>query len=225
MKPKQNKPTKNQAANSCRPPKASRGCKPSETSLPNTLAGLVACYLKMQNDGSGQSGNPLRSLLEGYRELGDFKKAVDHAIDAKELVGKSYDQLAKFSGKRHGHQRRIEKDAITVVQQVLIPKKLKGMKSFEDLHAHVTATCSGIKGIGQLYIYDAALRIGAALGLSPELVYLHAGTKMGVKALGLNAKNSSLPVNAFPKPIQKLKPHEIEDFLCIFKDEFSHLKA
>jgi len=224
MKPKQKNPIKNQAANSCRPPKARGGCKPAGAPQTNTLGGLVDCYLKMQNDGSGQSGNPLRSLLEGYRELGDFKKVVEHAIDAKELVGKSYDQLAKFSGKRHGHQRRIEKDAITVVQQVLIPKKLKGMKSFEELHAHVTATCSGIKGIGQLYIYDAALRIGAALGLSPELVYLHAGTKMGVRALGLNAKNSSLPVNAFPKPIQKLKPHEIEDFLCIFKEELKAFK-
>jgi hypothetical protein len=224
MKPKQKKPIKNQAANSCRPPKARGGCKPVGTSLPNTLAGLVACYLKMQNDRSGESGNPLRSLLEGYRELGDFKKAVDHAIDAKELVGKSYDQLAKFSGKRHGHQRRIEKNAITVVQQVLIPKKLKGMKSFEELHAHMTATCSGIKGIGQLYIYDAALRIGAALGLSPELVHLHAGTKMGFRALGLNAKNLSLPVKVFPKPIQKLKPHEIEDFLCIFKEELKAFK-
>jgi hypothetical protein len=224
MRPKQRKPIKNRSANSCRPPKARGGCKPAGASQSNTLGGLVDCYLKMQNDRSGESGNPLRSLLEGYRELGDFKKAVEHAIDAKELVGSSYGQLAKFSGKRHGHQRRIEKDALTVVQQVLIPKKLKGMKSFDELHAHVTATCLGIKGIGQLYIYDAALRIGAALDLSPELVHLHAGTKKGVKALGLNAKNSSLPVNAFPKAIQKLKPHEIEDFLCIFKDELKAFK-
>lgn len=223
MKPKQNKP-KNKAASSCRPTKARSGCKPSRTSLPNTLAGLVDCYLKMQNDRSGQSGNPLRSLLEGYRELEDFKKAVDHAIDAKELVGKSYDPLAKFSGKRHGHQRRIKKDAIEAVRQALILKKVKNTKSFEELHAYVTATCSGINGIGELYIYDAALRIGASLELKPELVYLHAGTKIGVRALGLSAKNSSLPVNAFPKPIQKLEPHEIEDFLCIYKEELKAFK-
>lgn len=223
MKPKQNKPTKKQAASTCCPTKARGGCKPVGTSLPNTLAGLVDCYLKIQNDRSGQSGNPLRSLLKGYRELEDFKMAVDHAIDAKELVGKSYDQLAKFRGKRHGHQRRIKKDAIEAVRQALILKKVKNTKSFEELHAYVTATCSGINGIGELYIYDAALRIGAALGLSPELVYLHAGTKMGAKALGLDYKKSpqavkDLLANASVKPIHKLIPHEIEDFLCIFKD-------
>jgi hypothetical protein len=224
MKPKQKKPIKNQAANSCRPPKARGGCKPAGAPQANTLGGLVDCYLKMQNDRSGESGNPLRSLLEGYRELGDFKKVVEHAIVAKQLVGKSYDQLAKFSGKRHGHQRRIKRDAIDAVSKVMVPKKLKGMKSFEELHSYVTATCLVIKGIGELYIYDAALRIGAALGLSPELVHLHAGTKMGVRALGLNSKNSSLPVKVFPKPIQKLKPYEIEDFLCIFKDELKAFK-
>lgn len=223
MKPKQNK-LKNKAASSCHPPKARGGCKPVGTSLPNTLAGLVDCYLKMQNDGSGQSGNPLRSLLKGYRELEDFKMAVDHAIDAKELVGKSYDQLAKFRGKRHGHQRRIKKDAIAAVSKVLLPKKLKSMISFEELHAYVSDTCRCINGIGELYIYDAALRIGVSMDLKPELVYLHAGTKIGVRALGLSAKDSSLPVNAFPKPIQKLKPHEIEDFLCIFKEELKAFK-
>lgn len=33
----------------------------------------------------------------------------------------------------------------------------------------------------------------------------------------------ALPVSAFPKEIQKLKPHEIEDFLCIFKEELKEL--
>lgn len=42
-----------------------------------------------------------------------------------------------------------------------------------------------IPGLGELYVYDTTLRIGAKLNLFPDKVYLHAGTRLGATALGL----------------------------------------
>jgi len=42
-----------------------------------------------------------------------------------------------------------------------------------------------IPGLGELYVYDTTLRIGAKLNLFPDKVYLHAGTRLRERALGL----------------------------------------
>lgn len=76
-----------------------------------------------------------------------------------------------------------------------------------------------LHGIGELTVYDTALRIGAKLGLLPKKVYLHAGTRAGARALGLNWKATSLAVRELPSELLTLTPHEIEDCLCIFKDK------
>jgi len=40
-------------------------------------------------------------------------------------------------------------------------------------------TTRGIPGIGELAIYDTALRIAAKLRFEPAVVFLHAGTRIG----------------------------------------------
>ena len=47
----------------------------------------------------------------------------------------------------------------------------------------VEACAKQIKGIGELTIYDTALRIGFYLDIYPDKVYLHAGTREGAKRL------------------------------------------
>ena len=74
-----------------------------------------------------------------------------------------------------------------------------------------------VGGLGELYVYDTALRIGAKLNLLPNKVYLHAGTRSGAEALGFDGKATVLNVSDLPRELQKLEPHEIEDVLCIFK--------
>jgi hypothetical protein len=74
-----------------------------------------------------------------------------------------------------------------------------------------------VPGIGELYIYDTSLRIGAKLNLYPKKVYLHAGTRRGARALGLKA-DTSLNVPDLPSEFRCLLPYEIEDVLCIFKE-------
>jgi hypothetical protein len=78
-----------------------------------------------------------------------------------------------------------------------------------------------ITGIGELYICDTSLRIGAKLNLFPTAVYLHPGTRAGARALGLDDRAKMLKVSALPKPFRTLAPHELEDILCIFKDDLA----
>jgi hypothetical protein len=51
--------------------------------------------------------------------------------------------------------------------------------------------------------------IGAFLGKSPELVYLHSGTKIGAAALGLSGK--TIYPNELPPPFSRLTVAECED--------------
>jgi hypothetical protein len=53
------------------------------------------------------------------------------------------------------------------------------------------------------------------------MVYLHAGTRTGARALGLAARAATLDVSELPAEFHSLEPHEVEDVLCIFKDKFT----
>lgn len=73
-----------------------------------------------------------------------------------------------------------------------------------------------IKGIGKLTVYDTAIRIGRGLNLEPGVVYLHAGTRMGAKRLGIKVNRPSIPRNEFPIEFDGLTCAELEDLLCIY---------
>jgi len=80
-----------------------------------------------------------------------------------------------------------------------------------------------VKGVGELTIYDTANRIGAHLGLKPEHIYLHAGTKKGAeKLLGHRIKAKHINAHDLPPAFQNkaLSNAALEDILCIYKDQF-----
>ena len=91
------------------------------------------------------------------------------------------------------------------------------LSAFADLYELVDSLTGNIRGLGDLYVYDTALRIGARLRLEPEAVYVHAGTKRGANRLGLPAQHSTLPMQSLPSQLANLKPMEVEDLLCIYK--------
>ena len=95
--------------------------------------------------------------------------------------------------------------------------RLTACKSFHELHTVIGELLSPISGLGELYIYDTAVRIGAYLGLAPEFVYLHAGTRKGARALGLGRGRAYLEIRELPGPLQALSADEAESFLCIFR--------
>lgn len=128
------------------------------------------------------------------------------------------------SGKKHAHQARLSTDTLTSVSEKLNPRELAHQVSFHELHESVRSVIADIRGVGKLMIYDTALRIGAKRGLMPEFVYLHRGTMIGAHALGLDYRCPHLSKDAFPPPFSVLQPHEIEDCICIFKDELRAIR-
>src|SRR5262249_27216325 len=83
----------------------------------------------------------------------------------------------------------------------------------------ISKEISDIHGIGELTIYDTALRIGAKLDLEPTVVFLHGGTRKGARALGLDWHKEFIARDAFPSEFQPLSASEIEDVLCIYKEQ------
>ena len=122
-------------------------------------------------------------------------------------------------GSRHSHHARRRKIDLTLAHTKLKAKiaSIQKCGEFDAVHAIVKKIADSIKWLGPLYTYDCALALGAKLGIMPDKVYLHAGTRQGAQALGLLATETYLPV---PEKLKSLKPHEIEDFLCIYKKSF-----
>lgn len=125
--------------------------------------------------------------------------------------------------KRYSHQCRLKRIALQRALSVLLEEAsaMKRAGDFDGLFSLIDGALQPIPGLGELYVYDTALRIGSKLNLFPEKVYLHAGARSGARALGLNARAQVLEIKDLPSEFQVLKPHEIEDVLCIFKDEFA----
>ena len=95
--------------------------------------------------------------------------------------------------------------------------EIAAAKAFEELLRVVAEEAGRIRALGPLYVYDTALRIGAKLSVSPAVVYLHAGTRAGAKAIGIDSRREKITVAELPEPFRVLSPHEVEDALCIYK--------
>jgi hypothetical protein len=123
------------------------------------------------------------------------------------------------NGNRHPHQRRIPRALLEQVEARLqgIGRKLARASSFDDLHRAVKDEVGSLKGIGALTVYDIAHRIGAHFRKPPERVYLHAGTRTGAQTFGIGG--DFFDPKVLPKAFFRLAPSEIEDCLCIYKDE------
>jgi hypothetical protein len=128
--------------------------------------------------------------------------------------------LAEVEGKKHPHQWRIQIAALEESRRRLLDNLslLREAPSFDELHDLVGRIIGPIDRIGELAIYDAALRIGARFELEPSKVYLHRGTRKGAKALGLDWRREAIEMHELPRPLQRLTAREAEDVLCIYKD-------
>lgn len=151
-----------------------------------------------------------RAELDWFQRQASLVAAVEHAALA-----------INSNGKRYSHQRRLKRVTLEKAKQILLAniRAIARSQSFDDLFDLIQALLDPLSGVGELYIYDTSLRIGAKLNLLPSKVYLHAGTRIGARALGLDGRAKALEVLMFPPEFQQLEPHEIEDVLCIFKDE------
>ncbi len=163
----------------------------------------------------------VRHYITNYRphkqtELNWFRRqpSLESAI---KMAAKAEDHR----GKRYSHQSRITQKAMQEASRLLLEKHdvLQRCKSFHELWQRIRIFLSLVTGIGELYVYDTALRIGVFLNLLPDRVYLHAGTRAGAKAFGIASRNEEwIEVEELPRPLRELPPHEVEDILCIYKD-------
>lgn len=167
------------------------------------LTGLIEIY-KRKNKPN------LDRMLDYYKSLESLEEVIKNATLA---IGPG--------GKRHPHQWRIKKIVLEKAANRLLDgvNEINNCNSFEDIIKLAEEKTKDLKGFGELAIYDTSLRIGAKKDIYPSKVFVHAGTRKGCKALGLDDKLKTLTVQNFPEPIKDLQPHEIEDFLCIYKDE------
>jgi len=130
-------------------------------------------------------------------------------------------QCKRPDGKRHSHQHRIPSASLEDAYRRLLVADLAGCRAFDALHDAIADRITDIHMIGELTIYDITHRIGAFLGLAPTSVYLHRGTRDGAVALGFDGKRKTIDVAELPDEFHRLTPSEIEDCLCIYKDEIA----
>ncbi len=149
-----------------------------------------------------------------FKNLSSLEKAIEHAglaLDCKD--------------QRFGHQKRLKRTVLEEAKERLLrnKEKIEKCRSFDELFALIEILTQPVEGIGELYVYDTSFRIGVFLNLYPKRVYLHAGTRTGARYLGLDTEAKFLEQSVFPSEFDQLKPFEIEDVLCIFKDDLKAL--
>jgi hypothetical protein len=163
----------------------------------------------------------LRHQAGAVREHNHFKnQALEVAI---KYAGWAKDDREK----RYGHQRRIKRNTLKNWERKLSAKllEIRACKSFEDLYDLIWRIAEPMYGAGRLLAYDTALRLGANIGLRPDRVYLHAGAKVGAIKLGYPRDSTHIEVKDLPPELLKVLPEEVEDILCIYKDELGKFKV
>lgn len=150
-----------------------------------------------------------REELDHYRQFDTLQDAVAHAAMAMTR-----------NGKVHAHQRRVGRRVLSKARTALVSRlsEIEACESFDELLTLVETSTARIHRFGKLAAYDTALRIGTWRKLSPEVVYLHAGTRKGAASLGLGKGVRCVQMSEMPVELRGLSPDQVEDLLCIFKD-------
>ena len=172
------------------------------------------------------------AILNDYKK--NFKKIIedelngfrDASLTLDDCIKNSfnYKDLGNLIWKKHNHQYRVPEDVVNKVIKILLQDraKMQNESDFTVLHNLIAGLISGIKYIGELTVYDIALRIGARLEKYPEEVYLHRGSLEGaVVLLGKKAvKDRIVEKSVFPDVFRDLESYEIEHILCIYRNNF-----
>ena len=169
--------------------------------------------MSLQSDIDAYRETELRELLELERFFKSisFPSAVEYAASG-----------ITPHRKIHPHQRRIGVKRLR--QSVDMLKKnlpaIRKAKSFADLFKITKRVQLELKGLGDLWAYDTALRMAFNRGKTfyPQAVFVQAGVLKGVKKIfsKILVNGPTFPMKVFPKEIQTLKPFEVGDFLSVW---------
>jgi hypothetical protein len=154
-------------------------------------------------------------------DIPDWCKEADSGL----LALKRAALARRPNGKLHNHQAKqspyLESWFNNLAEQY---NDLLLSESFDQLHMKMQVISFHTKGIGNMAVYDTAVRFGAWLDLDPEMLYLHAGVAMGLHALYEAAlmkedKSGYYSVNLdeLPYPLNEGRADLVEDFLCTYR--------
>ena len=171
----------------------------------------------------------IESIIADYKA--NFSENIK--MEFKEIQEMTLGECIIFASgivKKHSHQYKIRNVSIYAAYKKLY-SSLKLIeeyrhRDFDELILLIADLIGDIYGIGDLYIYDISLRIGANLGKYPKKIYLHSGSLKGARIILGNekviVKGRKLEKSDFVG-FESLEPYEIEDVLCIYKDRMYFL--
>lgn len=139
-------------------------------------------------------------------------------VEAIEKSAKGIDSNGKF--RRHQFRNGKLKCQKGYAELMKYFRLIQKCESFEEIFQITEVVTVNIKGLRNLWSYDTALYISFNKGYAPKEVYVQRGVRDGVKKI-FPAHHQiqhcrSLPRKIFPKELHKLKPYEVENFLCIW---------
>lgn len=196
--------TGSSAAARCKPMRR-QGCGPASPDVDLRNAGLRALVQDYRRE-------CVARVDAEDREMRSIWKVIHHVAFARDENDRCFD-----------HQFRIRRTVGPEAESRLrgAAARIRKCESFDQLHALFRSILYGIFGVNEMYVYDAAQRMGAFLGLKPQKVYLHAGVRKGAKALGVNVRGrTSLEIHELPRALRDLSADHLENFLCIYRDYF-----
>jgi hypothetical protein len=161
---------------------------------------------------------PGAAEIERFRNM-TLKEAIRKAAESRKENRHPYEHQQK--------NWNFWPDAIRAAMAILPEAEARFRKcaDFDAIHDLVRQLLEDARpdteGLGPLYYYDVAVRIGACRGAAylPKRVYLHAGTLEGARKVLRGRKlkvGDVLNVSAFPQALRKFRAWEVEDFLCYY---------
>ncbi len=185
-------------------------CPKNGNPMLNSISKVVDCYIARTRPGNCLLPKEEERHYKTQQTLADAIKAAGMAERGPDC-------------RRHSHQYRIAAADLKTWTTTLLSNEtsIDHCKLYNQLHLLFTHLKT--PGIGPLTVYDTALRIGYFKKIYPVEVYLHAGTAHGATALGDWRGREKLLINELPTEMGKLKPHEIEDCLCVCKNQLHWL--
>lgn len=169
----------------------------------------------------------LDELMHCYRSCYQQHK-IDEILFFRNM--KSFDEALEFAefaynseGRTYPHQYRLKhvarKEAWWALQAM--KEELQACANFYELYQCIVQRLLKVTGVGPLYYFDTALRLGAKLGHLPEHVIVQCGSREGAQKLGLKVIKGRVDISQLPlKLVEEMNPWEIENFLCIYRSRF-----
>jgi hypothetical protein len=172
----------------------------------------------------------IRKYLKDYLPSDDTEwfKLVDSKRTLPDQIETAVLSL-DFNGRMHGHQRRVGGARLKKYAQAMLSqhhidliKKALRSKNFHAVYLVFKEETKHHYMVSTLTAYDVTQRICHVYGIEPEFVYLHTGTTEGARNLNIKTGGKEyLQSKEVPAWLSSsLAPADIENFLCIYKDEF-----